>query len=271
MKLLLFSGNHPRHLYVHQKILESLPVAGAVCMERESVMPTPPLEIPERDRKNFDLHFNERLSVESRFYGNVTPGDTFKSVDPLFVGPKTLNSTTVVEYVKKIGPDVVFIFGCDLILGDVLRALPKESVNLHLGLSPWYKGSATLFWPFYNMEPQFAGSTFHYIVEEADAGEVIHQSVPDLDKKDGIHDVAAKAVLKAAEEAVKLLKIRRETGSFGQSVAQKTIGRLYLTNQFRPEHLRAIYDLFDNKLVEQYLSGNLTKRKPKLIQHPALK
>ena len=39
--------------------------------------------------------------------------------------------------------------------------LPKEKINLHLGLSPWFKGSVTLFWPFYHLMPQFCGSTFH--------------------------------------------------------------------------------------------------------------
>ena len=33
-------------------------------------------------------------------------------------------------------------------------------INVHLGLSPYYKGSATNFWPFVNNELQFLGVTF---------------------------------------------------------------------------------------------------------------
>ena len=32
----------------------------------------------------------------------------------------------------------------------------KKNLNLHLGLSPWYKGSATLFWPFYFLQPNYS-------------------------------------------------------------------------------------------------------------------
>ena len=50
-------------------------------------------------------------------------------------------------------------------------------------------------WPFYHLEPQFCGSTFHQISKQAD--ELIHQCVPEL--FDTIHDVGARAVIKAKE------------------------------------------------------------------------
>ena len=46
---------------------------------------------------------------------------------------------------------------------------------------------------------------------------------------------------------------------------QKTSGRLWLAKDFKPIHLRVIYDLFENKIVDEYLSGNLDKDLPNLI------
>ena len=88
--------------------------------------------------------------------------------------------------VKQFNADFCFIFGANLILDPVIENLPQNKINLHLGLSPWYKGAATLYWPFYNLKPQFCGVTFHQITKDADAGEIIHQCVPKLEYGDKI-------------------------------------------------------------------------------------
>jgi hypothetical protein len=47
---------------------------------------------------------------------------------------------------------------------------------------------------------------------------------------------------------------------------QKSTGRLFLTKDFKPIHLRVIYDLFNDKIVDAYLNGKLGQKKPKLIR-----
>ena len=91
-----------------------------------------------------------------------------------------------------------------LILDPVIDQ-PSDKINIHLGLSPWYKGSATLYWPFYHLQPQFCGVTFHQITRQADAGEIIHQCVPVLEKGDKIHDVGVKCVIQAKTDLVKII------------------------------------------------------------------
>ena len=46
---------------------------------------------------------------------------------------------------------------------------------------------------------------------------------------------------------------------------QKTTGHLWLRKDFKPIHLRVIYDLFENQIVDEYLSGNLDNDLPNLI------
>ena len=88
-------------------------------------------------------------------------------------------------------PDFCFIFGTNIISEFITDSMHKMSINLHLGLSPWYRGSATLFWPFYNLQPHWAGATLHKIVSEPDAGDILHHVMPKLEEGDTIHDVGA--------------------------------------------------------------------------------
>ncbi|MFZ3043655.1 MAG: formyltransferase family protein [Minisyncoccia bacterium] len=264
MKILLFSADHPRHLFIHSAVLKHFDVCGVVYMQRENIVPEPPAVVLPHDAENFRRHFADRHAAEQKYFGEIKIEDIASGVPIHRCDPQSLNSPEVAEFVQTCAPDMVFIFGVKIIKDPVLSVLPKDRVNMHVGLSPWYKGAATLFWPFYNMQPQFCGVTFHQIVPAADAGAIIHQCSPELSLGDGIHDVACKTLLAAQKDLVALLRQREKNGSFTE-VPQRTSGRLYLESAFHPEHLRVIYDLFDNDMVDAYLRGELSQEKPTLI------
>jgi len=263
MKILILSGSHPRHLYIHQAIIESGAECAAIVMEREGLIPDAPDEVADKDKDNFQLHFEERNRVEREVYGDLTVDSVFSNIPVLECESGELNSKDTADFAMEFNADMAFIFGVDIIKDPLLSILPEDKVNLHLGLSPWYRGSATLFWPFYFMQPQFSGATFHKIVLEADAGDVLHQCVPKLEKGDGIHDVGAKTVVRAKQDLIQLLQVYIKNG--WKYSRQKSTGRLFLTKDFEAAHLRVIYDLYDNKIVDNYLNGEFGSNVPSLI------
>jgi len=44
-----------------------------------------------------------------------------------------------------------------------------------LGLSPYYLGSGTNYWPLVNEKPEFVVATFMHIDTDIDTEEIIHQ------------------------------------------------------------------------------------------------
>ncbi len=263
MRILCISGSHLRHLYFINAIAKRYGLVGAIIETREDIIPKPPDDIPEIDRVNFIRHFQKRDEAEKKYFGN----QELPECQILETRESDLNSSKSVQFIRDRKPDIVLVFGCSMIRDPLYSALPEETINLHLGLSPRYRGSATLFWPFYFMEPSYAGSTFHYIVSEPDAGNIIHQVVPKLDMDDGIHDVACKTVVQSVREATSLIDIYREKGGF-KRFPQRGTGKNFLVSDFRPEHLRVIYNLFDDDIVRHYLNGNLKCKKPNIITQP---
>ncbi len=257
MKLFWIGGSHPRHLYYINTIAQRYPLAGALVEMREHLLPQPPDGLSEIDRQNFLWHFGNREKAERKYFGD----QPFPDCPLLKVTHEALNSQQSVDFVRSIKPDLVLVFGSGMIREPLFSALPRHTVNLHLGLSPRYRGAATLFWPFYFMEPTYAGSTFHYIVSEPDAGEIIHQVLPELHPDDGIHDVACKVVVQSAHEALQLLEIFEAKGGW-VTRPQKATGKNFLASDFKPEHLRVIYNLFDDDMVRQYLEGKLPCKQP---------
>ena len=261
MNLMWIGGDHPRHLYYANTIHASYPMAAAIVERRGSMIPQPPANLSGRDRENFDRHFENRDAAEISYFGTQALPD----IPILVTSKEDLNSDRSTAFVKEHELDIVLIFGCGLIMGELYNALPHNTINLHLGLSPRYRGAATLFWPFYFMEPAYAGTTFHYIVSEPDAGDVVHQVVPDLDPEDGIHDVACKAVIQSTKEGIDLIKILASGGEWKRH-KQKGTGKNFLSSDFKPEQLRVIYEVFNDDMVKQYLEGKLPSRQPKLIR-----
>lgn len=260
LKICLIGGTHPRHLFYLNTINKKFGLAGAIIQERENIMPEPPNFLDKIDEKNYRRHFEDRKEAENKYFGEQKLPDCEK----LIVEKDQLDSQLAADFINKIKPDMVFIFGCGLIKEPLIDALPAETINLHLGLSPRYRGAATLFWPFYFLEPNQAGSTFHYIINEPDAGGIIHQIAPDLNENDGIHDVACKVVIKSSEEAIKLIELFQKQGAW-KTRQQKSGGKLFLSTDFYPEHLRVIYNTYNNDIVKLYLEKKITPKQPNLF------
>lgn len=263
-KAVIFSGSHPRHLYVHKEVINIFDDIRVYVMQRQNLIPDFPKDILDRDKNNFNLHFKKRFEVENRTYGDIKVNDIFDPSITKKVIRSELNGEEVCNSVREFNPDVAFIFGTGMIKKPLIDILPNNKINLHLGLSPWFRGSATLFWPFYFLKPQFAGSTFHQITDVPDAGEIIHQCTPKLFRDDGIHDVGAKCVIQAAKDAHKLLTHFCNHGEFNGKV-QTVAGKEWRVNDFKPYHLRMIYDLFNDDIVRHYFDGELSQEQPKLF------
>lgn len=261
MKILFIGGNHRRHFYYINVINQKFGITACLIVKRENMVPVFPGKISKVDLINYNRHFKEREAAERKFFGE----QKMPQCKYLEVEFDDLNSISSVDFVKSVNPDLVLIFGSGLIKEPLYSHLPKHSINLHLGLSPRYKGSATLFWPFYFLEPNFAGSTFHYIIDAADAGDIIHQVTPKLERSDGIHDVACKSVIVSSEAIIRLLEIFKKSGRW-KTHKQRSMGKLFLNSDFKPEHLRVIYNLYDNDIVKQYMDGKLRPKTPLLIR-----
>ena len=99
MKLILFSGDHPRHLFVNKKVLEFFDKIFVVIMQREELLPEPPSDLDNHDKELFKLHFENRHRVESSVYGNLNARDVFKNFDSISIKHDELNTKLVADKV----------------------------------------------------------------------------------------------------------------------------------------------------------------------------
>lgn len=265
MRIVFLCGSHPRHMYMANKLFETGLLSGLVIEKRGEFVPKLPPGLNEIDRANFIRHFLARQQAEEKFFDHVDCNTVQKQVLSKNIDMETLNSEITVQFIKDIKPDVILSYGVHKLSDEIINICPDKAFNIHGGLSPWFKGCITLFWPFYFLRPNWAGMTIHHLSASIDAGDIVHHSVPTLERGDKLHEVACKAVIQAGEDIAKLMLLL-EKGEKLARVKQSSNGKLFTAAEWQVQHLRLIYNTFNDDIVDRYLDGEITSPPPKLVR-----
>lgn len=248
MKLVILTSNAIRHKFLANTI-------GADCDETLIISECKPLSLSNQiARAGEDLateHFILRDNVEYEFFkGN----DSF-NYPCLPVLYKEVNTSYLYEAVKDFGPDLMIVYGTSIIRKPLLDLLPYgKIINLHLGISPYYRGSGTNFWPFVNRELQFVGSTLLNIDAGVDTGDIIAHVRPEFEEGDTVHSVGCK-VIRDSAEALRILISKARDGEPAEAVKQwETVpSRYYRKKDFGEQALKDYYSNLETRVVKEYL------------------
>ena len=147
-----------------------------VWQERKSFEPLRYAANPD-DEAVITRHFDARQASEDAFFG---AHDTVRRAPSFVVEPGGCNHPDAIEAMRALAPDVVLVFGTGLLKPALLDRFPGRAVNIHLGLSPYYRGAGTNFWPLVNGEPEYCGATIHMLDDGVDTGPVIAHVRPEI-------------------------------------------------------------------------------------------
>ena len=120
---------------------------------------------------------------EARWFGSVA--STAAQHGLKVITPDDANTPQVELAVLRARPDFIFSFYYrSLLKSPLLGAGPRGALNIHGSLLPKYRGRAPVNWAILNGEKE-TGATLHYMVDRADAGDIVDQlAVPILDDDD---------------------------------------------------------------------------------------
>ncbi len=262
MKVVFLTGSHPRHAFMARSIAASGALVGLVIEQREAFIPEAPLDIAPKIREMFRHHFTFRDAAEARhFGGSVLPDRVCRNVTMA-----ELNTPETISFINGLKPDLILSYGVHKLTAETLGGITcKRQWNIHGGLSPWYRGVTTHFWPSYFLEPQMTGMTIHELTQAIDGGALIHQSVAEMVRGDGLHDLACRAVSALGNEMPALLRAVSQ-GEVKAPHTQGTTGRIWRSADWRPEHLHLIYEVYGDRIVDRYLDGEFLRTEPKLFR-----
>ena len=180
-KILLVLGSNAATVTFANHFMNEWPIAGLI--QQYVRYPILPLKFePKRNDLPFGIGARELKSFrDERILGNQWNALFMDyEVPRIFLGRKEINEEYVLEWVKKIKPDLIVSHGPERLREKFIKLAKYGGINVHWGLSPAYRGMDTVRWPLFHKKPEWIGVTIHKLDENLDTGPIIYQARPEL-------------------------------------------------------------------------------------------
>jgi len=166
-----------------------------------------------------------------------------------------INSPELREFLNSINPDIIAVLGSSVIRPELISLPSVAMINIHSGLSPYYRGTWSYGWPIINREPEYIGVTVHHVNEGIDTGDIIYQTKPLLKRDDDLNSIFLKVIAEGIELMVKAIEVISDRGSVTSHKQSRDTGRLYQLKDFDAGTARAAIKNLEDGLIGEYLSG----------------
>jgi folate-dependent phosphoribosylglycinamide formyltransferase PurN len=251
MKAIMLTSTFRRHQFVANTVAEECDLVG-VWQEEKTFQ-------PERyandaaDEAVIQQHFAARDESEAQYFASdaalrLRPGALQRQVPA-----GRCSEPAEVALMVAARPDVVLVFGTGILREPLLSVFDGRIINIHLGLSPYYRGSGTNFWPLVNREPEYVGATIHYLDAGIDTGPIIAHARPAIERGDGPHDLGNKTIVAAAHALLRAASAH--AGGVVRAVPQSGRGKLYQRKDFNAAAVRSLYRNFETGMIDEYLAA----------------
>ena len=267
---MILTGSELRHKFFRNTLAASsqVNILSSYCESHETNL----RRQVEASQENNELrlrHLKARAESEALYFQeSVSTG--IDNSKPIELNYGAINSDRYVASIINSNPDLLVSYGCSIIKEPLLSTFSGRFINIHLGLSPYYRGSGTNYWPLVNREPEYVGATFMHIDKGIDTGEIIHQVRAAVMPGDTPSDVGNRLIQKMTFVAEQLINSFDTIVSMTQP-PEPPDARMYRSKDFSESSVTELYENFKNGLVDRYLGEQVERcaRVP-ILSNPAI-
>jgi len=251
MKVVILTGSETRHEFFRKTIASDkrISVLSTYCEGTEKSLENR-VNTNESSSVLELQHVQARTQSEKDFFQLYLENTSDKS-NPQFICKGGINDDGVVNDIINQEPDLLICYGSSLIKSRLLDEFRGRFLNVHLGLSPYYRGSGTNVWPLINEEPENIGATFIHIDDGIDTGKIIHQIRADIFLGDSPHSIGnrliSKMTLTYADLIANFEKLEEED-------QPNSSGKLYTQKDFDKTACLNLYQKFYDGIIEKHLN-----------------
>jgi len=256
MRVVLITADGRRHDHVAAGLAATTTLVGVVREHRTHAADALS-GLTGDDRAVVERHLGARDAAERAMLGTPAAAGGGNVFATEYGGA---NSQDAADWIAALRPDLVVLFGSSVIRQPLLDAYRDRVVNLHLGLSPYYRGSATNFWPLVHREPECVGATIHLAVTRVDAGSILAQIRPEPVATDGSHEIGTRALMSASAVLPRALSgyLQGDLRPLPQDLSQ---GRVFRTRDFTADAVRTMWRNFDEGMMRDYVADAAARQR----------
>ena len=242
MKITIFSSNQPRHLNLAKEFSK---ISSEVFFVSE-VTTVFPGQVSDFYKKSeiMQTYFQNVILSERNIFGDI--GFLPENIRTISIKSGDLNKLDKTQLTDALNSDVYVVFGASYIKGWLIDFLVEHrAINIHMGLSPYYRGSSCNFWALYDNNPGHVGATIHLLSKGLDSGDMLFHCVPQLHSEDSSFDFTMRSVLVAQQGLV-------------SAVENKSISSTQAIKQDKSQEVRYTKNQdFTDDVAKEFLERNL--------------
>ncbi len=175
MKIALFSSNQPRHIFFAEQLI-SMGHEVHMVQEVSTLNPGKKKGIFRRS-ETMARYFERVIAAERELFGMPREVEGAGSIVQIPMGE--ISGEPLSKFESALACDAFILFGCSYIKGELAEALiVKKAVNIHMGISPFFRGNSCNFWALYDDYPEHVGATVHRLDKGLDSGPILFYSYP---------------------------------------------------------------------------------------------
>lgn len=137
----------------------------------------------------------------------------------------SVNDAAAIALLQQLQPDIVVVNGTRIISRKVLQCIPALFINMHVGITPLYRGSHGGYWALYNNDINNFGTTIHLVDAGVDTGKILAQAFVTPAKEDNFTTYPVLQTAVGIPVLLDVLKAANENAIEGYSKTEK--GKLY--------------------------------------------
>ena len=128
---------------------------------------------------------SDRQQCHNQFFG-----DQWTKINPEIpvLDTDNINSREVEETLSTMRPDLLLDHGTSIVKANILDTAPL-ALNLHWGLSPYYRGVNCTEWALLHWDPLNIGVTIHKLSAKIDGGEILAQHRASVQASDDAYSI----------------------------------------------------------------------------------
>ena len=198
MKITLFTSNSLRHNYLINLLSECCTQLFVIQEKKKKKSQV----IPERYQNNqiMKKYFTEVDKAEKITFKKSLKKKNIIILKTNFGNLSKLKLQKLSTYLKS---DLYIVFGSSYIKGRLVEFLiKKKAINIHAGISPYYRGTDCNFWALYDNNPHLVGSTIHFLSRGLDDGPILYHAISNINTNTFVYTMSSlkSAFLSLAEK-----------------------------------------------------------------------
>jgi len=256
LNIVILTGAELRHDFFRK----SLGIVSEICV-RIAFCEDTNIErsiLDQRDGNEERLaHLERRLQSEKDFFLAMRKFCPDKT-RPVLIEKGEINQQVHIDKIISLKPDLVVAYGCSIIKDPLLEAFGERILNVHLGLTPYYRGSGTNYWPLVHNRPEFVGATFMYMDAGIDTGEVIHQVRARIFPGDSPHQIGNRLISDMTLVYGEIIR-KYESLIKMQQLSIPADARYYRRKDFSEESVVTLQSNFLSGMIDKYIDEEIER------------